>query len=437
MSKGVVDMINKSKLCDDILQKTNLSKEIAEKFAEENDKFLKNLTDKIDDISAYEAIDIISFLILADRYFVLKEQWDSLLYTCLMKIRNGIYNGEFSTISSFSGITYINFIIRELSQKIPELKRFLHTLELLQSEVLSRYLNLSEESEFYQQNGFELIQGMSGVLKYYLDSDNDNSNEIIDKIVSLFIQHLKPKIIMGYPTPVCHYYPSIYEKKYMTEEAPNGCVNYGVSHGMGGPLTTLSLAYKKSSSSDGGIKIIDSIIDEYMKSYYYVDNIIYWPGRITFEEYIGKEKCSYGKSRMSWCYGSIGILNSLYIAAKEKSDKELTEFCVNELKKIASMDIRDYLLASPIVCHGLSGLALIFKRMHQETQDKAFYYKMLEILEKLIHNFVYRDIQNVNLIGMNEIKEYDYLEGYTGILQTIYSVITDTVNVNERRLLIY
>ncbi len=430
-------MINKSQLCYDILQKTSLSKEIAEKFAEENDKFLKNLNDKIENISAYEAIDIISFLISADKYFVLKQQRDSLIYVCLTKIRNGIYNGEFNTISSFSGITYINFIIKQLSEKIPELQRFFHTLEFLQSDILSYYLNLPENTEFYEQKGFELIQGMAGVLKYYLDDDNGKYDEVIDKIVLLFVQHLKPKMIMGYPTPVCHYYPSVYEKKYMTEEAPNGCVNYSVSHGMGGPLTILSLAYKGTSNTEKVMKIIDSIIDEYMKSYYYVDNIIYWPGRITFEQYIGKEKCSYGKSRMSWCYGSIGILNSLYIAAKEKSDKELKEFCVNELKKIASMDVKDYLLASPIVCHGLSGVALIFKKIFQETQDKVFYYKMLEILEKLIHNFAYRDIENVNLTGMNEIKEYDYLEGYTGILQTIYSVITDTVNVNERRLLIY
>lgn len=430
-------MINTSKLCNDILQKTSLSKQIAEKFAEENDKFLRKLNGKIDGIRAHEAVDIISLLISVERYFVSKQQWESLIYACLTKIRNGIYNGEFNTLSSFSGITYVNFIVRELSKKIPELQKFFHSSEFLQSNLLSHYLNLPDNADFYKQNGFELIQGMSGVLKYYLDNDNAQVDEEINEIVLLFVRHLTSKMIMGYPTPVCHYYPSIYEKKYMTEEAPNGCVNYSVSHGMSGPLTTLSLAYKKSSNSDGAMKIIDSIIDEYMKSYYYVDNIIYWPGRITFEQYIGKEKCSYGKSRMSWCYGSIGILNSLYIAAKEKSDKELTEFCVNELKKIASMDTRDYLLDSPIVCHGLSGAALIFKRMYQETQDKVFCYKMLEILEKLIHNFAYRDTENANLTGMNEIKEYDYLEGYTGILQTIYSVITDTVNVNERRLLIY
>lgn len=435
MSDEVVVMINKLNLCYDILEKTSLSKEIAEKFAEENDKFFEDINDTIEDVSAYEAIDIISFLISANKYFISKQQWENLIYICLTKIRNGIYNREFSTISSFSGITYINFIIKELRGNIPELQRFFNTLELLQSETLSYYLNLSEDSVFYEQNGFELIQGMSGVLKYYLDSDNDN-NEIIGKIILLFIQHLKPKMIMGHPTPVCHYYPSVYEKKYMTEEAPNGCVNYSVSHGMGGPLTTLSLAYKKSSHADGVIKIIDSIIDEYMKSYYYVGDIIYWPGKIIFEQYIGQEKCSYGKSRMSWCYGSIGILNSLYAAAKEKSDIRLKKFCVNELKKIALMDTRDYLLASPIVCHGLSGALLIFKRMYQQTKDEVFYHKVIELLEELVYNFAYRDIENKNLTGINEVKEYDYLEGYTGVLQTIYAVINDTVNVNEKRLLI-
>ena len=39
MSDEVVVMINKLNLCYDILEKTSLSKEIAEKFAEENDKF--------------------------------------------------------------------------------------------------------------------------------------------------------------------------------------------------------------------------------------------------------------------------------------------------------------------------------------------------------------------------------------------------------------
>lgn len=75
--------------------------------------------------------------------------------------------------------------------------------------------------------------------------------------------------------------------------------------------------------------------------------------------------------------------------------------------------------------------------MYQETQDEVFYRKTIEILEKLIYNFVYKERENKELTGMNEIKEYNYLEGYSGILQTIYSVITDTVNINERRLLIY
>ena len=59
MSGEVVVMINKANLCYDILKKTSLSKEIAEKFAEENDEFFEGIHDTIEDVSAREAIDII------------------------------------------------------------------------------------------------------------------------------------------------------------------------------------------------------------------------------------------------------------------------------------------------------------------------------------------------------------------------------------------
>ena len=160
-------MINKESLIYDVLQKTNLEEELVKKFAESNQKFFEGINESIENISSYEAIDVISILISAYKYFVSRQQWEGLVYACLTKIREGIYNKEFNMISSFSGITYINFIIRELKKMIPELQRFSKTLEMLQNDILSYYLNLPENSEFYTQNGFELIQGFSGILKYY------------------------------------------------------------------------------------------------------------------------------------------------------------------------------------------------------------------------------------------------------------------------------
>ena len=90
MSDEVVVMINKLNLCYDILEKTSLSKEIAEKFAEENDKFFEDINDTIEDVSAYEAIDIISFLISANKYFISKQQWENLIYICLTMEDSGV-----------------------------------------------------------------------------------------------------------------------------------------------------------------------------------------------------------------------------------------------------------------------------------------------------------------------------------------------------------
>lgn len=420
----------------DVRQKTSLSAEEVEKFVKENDDFFKDLDKSIENISANEALDVISLLISAKKYFISNLKWENLIFTCLVKIKEGIYNKKFNTISSFTGITYVAYIIRELSNEIYSLQRFLGTLESFQSRLLDQYLCLPENSGFYAQNGFELIQGMSGVLKYYLDSERRDIDGIINEIVSLFIKHSEPKMIMGHEAPIFHYYPSEYEKKYMKDEAPNGYVNYSVSHGMAGPLTALSLVSKKTTETNKIMKITDSIIDEYMRSYYYIDNIVFWPGRITFEQYISPEKYAYEKRRMSWCYGSIGILCSLYVAAKEKDNVKLQEFCTAEFKKIASLGTKEYLLDSPIVCHGLAGLVPVFRMMCRETCDPVFQSKVDDILGKLIFNFAYRKTENTKFTGMNRIKEYNYLEGYTGILQTIYSAINETINVNEKRLLI-
>lgn len=45
-------------------------------------------------------------------------------------------------------------------------------------------------------------------------------------------------------------------------------------------------------------------------------------------------------------------------------------------------------------------------------------------------------MENRKLTGMNRIRKYNYLEGYTGILQTIYTAMTGELNMNEKRLML-
>ena len=426
-----------SKIYEDVAQKSSLSNDVLNQFAEQNNIFFKSINNDIEDITSHEAVDILSLLIYSNKYFKSESEWERLVYCCLDKIRDGIYNNEFNSISAFSGLTYVNFIVRELTLKVLDLKKFMKSLDYLLNNTVYSYLRLPEGSRFYSENSFELMTGLSGVLRYCLDNDNDEQYSLLtNDIVNTFVKNIHPKIVLGYTVPGCHYYPSRIESKYMDTPAINGCINYSLSHGMGGPLCALSLAHKKCGYSKEIIEIIEKLILEYLDSYYYVNNIAYWPGRITFEQYIGQKKINFLPNRMSWCYGSVGILYALYVAGKEFSNEKINEFSLNEMEKIAGLDTSQYLLNSPIVCHGISGVALIMRKMYNDTQNNIFAQKVSELTDYLIYNFTYKDIENSSLSDLNKIPMYDYLEGYTGILQTIYSLVNNMNNVNEKRLLI-
>lgn len=430
-------MINRSEIYMDITQKLNLNSRILEKFIEQNDVFFQELENEIEALTPYEAIEVLSVLIYFNEYFESNSKWENLVYLCLNNVRNGIYNNVFNSISVFNGLPYIAFIIQELTLKLPSLNRFMQSLDNLLEDNINSYLNVSDNPKFNLGNNFELITGLSGPLRYYLNYKvNEQSHALVNKLVDSLIVRSCPKNILEYNIPGWHYYPSALEKRYMTSQAINGCINYGVSHGMGGPLVSLSLAYKNGIRSEGLLKAIEDLISEYLKSYYYVNNIIFWPGRITFEQYVHQERINYVQNRMSWCYGSVGILRALYIASASISNEETKSFVLDEMIKIAELDTSFYLLDSPIVCHGLAGVAIIMKKMYIDTKNNVFANKVAELTNQLVYDFAYKDCENIVSDNENKIRKYDYLEGYTGILQTIYSLINDVHNINEKRLLI-
>ena len=116
--------------------------------------------------------------------------------------------------------------------------------------------------------------------------------------------------------------------------------------------------------------------------------------------------------------------------------KKIGEELSKEMKKIAELDTKEYMLNSPIVCHGLAGVALVMMKMYEDTQNGTFLDKAQRLVDDLIYNFTNRYTENKHLMGLEEITKYSFLEGYAGALQTIFSCTSSTANVNEKRLLL-
>ena len=420
-----------------IRAKSNLENCILEDFVLQYDEFFRDLAVDIERISAYEAVEVLSLLIYSERYFVSRSKWEQMIYQCLEKVRSGIYTGELLSASVFGGLSHVIFVVKELADQVNGLYNFTSSLDNLLERIIPPYIDI-KNPKFNIQNNYELISGLSGILRCCIDGDlTEQFQSLSFDTINAIITRLTPRKYLGYSIPGFHYYPSELEQKFISNLSSNGYLNYGVSHGVAGPLCALSLAMMHGISHNQIEETIRDLIEELLKARFYVDNILYWPGRISFEQYIGQDIIEQVTNRMSWCYGSPGILRALYIAAEALGESSLKGHIVLEIEKIAELDTDLYLLNTPIVCHGLAGMTLIMMRMYKDTQNDIFMEKQCQLADNLIHNFAYRDAENNHLTGMEAVKKYSYLEGYSGILQTIYSFIDDnTANVNEKMLLL-
>lgn len=417
--------------------KLDLDSRKIEIFTQKVQEFFTILEDSIEKAEGVKTLEILSVLVSFKEYFSSESEWASLVHRLLEILCQDLSVPVFHPIFAYSGISQVAFTLHQLYEKIPNIERLLCKVNELLLANLHEYIKASNIPEFFTMNTFELLYGLSGPLRYVLDFNNDEKMyNTASKIVEVLVKRSHEKVINGHIVSGWHYYPSAIEAKFMTESAENGVVNYSLSHGMSGPLMTLSLAYSKGIRIDGLKEAIDSIFNEYFKAAYHVNGIIHWPGKITFEQYIGQEEINSVPRPMSWCYGSIGILRAIYLASIYMSNKENKIFAKNELIKIAKMDTTDYMLYLPINCHGFAGTSSIMTEMYTDTKNDVFLNMAMKHIIICIDYIINANFSYVETDPGKKVILYCYLEGYSGILQTIQSFIVNGDNAHKKRILV-
>ena len=429
-------LLNFPKIKTSMTTKLSLSDDITERYVEKLQDYFGAIESNLEDIDAHEVIEALSTLVSFKKYFASEEKWEHLISLSLEKVRQGIYQSKFHPFFAHSGIAHVAFTIQSLHEKTPSINRFMQSTSKLLAANIYRYLLSVNEAELMLTNNFELLYGFSGPLRYALCLRHDNelhnmAIELIEELSEILVMRSDSKKMLGHTITGWHYYPSAIEKIHWAGASENGCVNYGVSHGIGGPLLTLAMVYGSGMDLQGVRKAIDDIVAEYLRASYYVNDIIYWPGRITFEQqYVQQEEIAHVPNRMSWCYGSVGILRVLYLAATYISDKKLELLAINELMKIAKMSTSEYLLVEPNICHGLLSVALVMDEMYRDTKNSVFFDKVIE-LTGIVVNFIARMDSETSRVDM-----FNFLEGLSGMFQAIQSMANGCGDSVNRRLLI-
>lgn len=123
-------------------------------------------------------------------------------------------------------------------------------------------------------------------------------------------------------------------------------------------------------------------------------------------------------SRLAWCYGDLGVGLALFQAGKSIQNKEWYEKGLQILKRSTSRkDLYQNHVIDTGICHGSTGVAMIFNRLYLETNDFLFFDTSQYWLNVTLTMDHFKD----GLIGYKTYcrnkwqKDYSLLTGISGI----------------------
>lgn len=385
------------------------------------------------------------------KYLDPKTDWDDVLYAYMQEIREVVQaNRAYLGTGIVSGLPAYGSSVSQIYKNTGYFKKFqdsLNSLVFQQTQAVAK--NAKAQSNHVSMESFDLIMGLSGTTRYMLQFKEDaESKAAIEDSLKFLIELSLNKQVEGISVP-CYHIPS--EKQFLEEEKveyPNGSFNFSLSHGIAGPLMVLSTALIEGIEMEGQREAIQKMLNDICKfSSIEKDGTVNWAGRISFEAYNGQTN-DIGRSRASWCYGAPGIGRSVYIAAKAIGNEKAMALALQSMEGLCKMPIDDYLLESPIVCHGYAGVLAILTAMYKDTGDLLYYKRKEELVEIILSYY-----DENSIFGFKNIFTYQHrdrsiqghrveedrvclLEGASGVILSLLSYLDDENSDWMKNLLI-
>ncbi|MYU02159.1 MULTISPECIES: lanthionine synthetase C family protein [unclassified Streptomyces] len=232
---------------------------------------------------------------------------------------------------------------------------------------------------------YDLIQGLTGLGAYLLSTGT--RPRLLDDVLLYLVRLLQqPVTVHG------HSLPGWWTLDGTTGEPdpdwPLGHGNFGLAHGVAGPVALLALAARAGHTVPGQHQALTAACDLFEKWLRPLpDGGQSWPETVTLSNWLAGPPATAQPGRPSWCYGTPGIARSLQLAAlasahpraRRRAEDALLS-CVTDVRQLDR-------LQDATVCHGWAGLVLTTALVAADT-DAAN--RLRAELPKLRHAFAAR-----------------------------------------------
>jgi lantibiotic biosynthesis protein len=258
---------------------------------------------------------------------------------------------------------------------------------------------------------FDLINGLVGIGVYFLERlPRDAARGSLEEIVRQLSARAKSDA-----DGFCWYTPPSLIPYTQIAEHPKGYYNLGLAHGIPGIIVFLSRAYAANVKQDDTERLLRGAVSWLLRQKLPDSEISAFATTIS-------ETSSPRAARLAWCYGDAGIAAALFAAANSLSDEAIQEAALQIARKAAHRTIANSGVVDAAICHGAFGLAHIFNRFYQQTQEDLFLDKALMWFDcgcsmrrrgAGIAGYLFHDLDDNGL--MNWVGRPGLLVGVTGL----------------------
>ncbi|GAA3436950.1 lanthionine synthetase C family protein [Kutzneria kofuensis] len=199
----------------------------------------------------------------------------------------------------------------------------------------------------------------------------------------------------------------------------HGHSNFGMAHGITGPLALLSQAIRRGVCVDGQYEAIATIC-EWLDSWRQdSDAGPWWPEWITLAELRVGYPNQPGPARPSWCYGTPGIARAGQLAGIAVGDAKRQLMYEQALTRCLDDPVQQGHITDGSVCHGWAGLYQTVWRSAQDAQTAG----LAEHLPGLAARLGHRASQKPTTIR-------GFLEGTAGTALALHTAVRNSAPIS-------
>ncbi|GAB4034271.1 lanthionine synthetase C family protein [Spirosoma gilvum] len=255
--------------------------------------------------------------------------------------------------------------------------------------------------DFLRAGDFDYLHGGLSACLYYLErSPTPALAHYIDQLV----QQLSDMAVR-YPNGDITW-------AYQDDNLPSALYNLGLSHGTSSIIAILSLLYERGYARPRCAELI-------LGSLQWVWNQRNHKGISVFSNFAGPEHLN-SESRLAWCYGDLGIANTLWMAG---SILRLPIWQTRAYEVMLKASLRrtpiETMIKDAVICHGSAGSAYQFRKFAKRTQHPQLTQAAEFWLQELVTYILPEDQDDIFLRYATEAGQYvserGLLDGTAGV----------------------